>query len=154
MPRVLLCVAGGASERLLDVATTLAAPTAIWAVVHVVDARGRADLGALRHGIAGAPRLPEHLRAEIDEAGRAHAEQVVEGARLAFLRRGLELASSTVRQGEPGREICAAAAAWRANLVVLGASRRPRPEPGPRSVGRTARFVVDHAPCPVLLVRG
>jgi hypothetical protein len=27
------------------------------------------------------------------------------------------------------------------------------PPTGPPSVGHTARFVVDHAPCPVLLVR-
>ena len=153
-PRVLLCVDGGGSERLLEVATTLAVPAGIWAVLHVVDARGRGDLGVLRRGIAGASRLPEHLRVEIEEAGREHADQVIEATRVAFARRGLELAPSMVRLGEPGREICAAAAAWSASLVVIGAGRRPRPEPGPRSLGRTARFVVDHAPCPVLLVRG
>ena len=56
--------------------------------------------------------------------------------------------------GEPGREICAAAAAWSADLVVLRASCHSRPEPGPRSVGHTARFVLDYAACPVLLILG
>lgn len=38
--------------------------------------------------------------------------------------------------------------------LVLGARPRSGPtEPGPRSVGHVARFVVDHAPVPVLLVR-
>jgi nucleotide-binding universal stress UspA family protein len=38
---------------------------------------------------------------------------------------------------------------------VLFASRHPgRPATGPPAVGRTARFVLDHAPCPVLLLRG
>ncbi len=152
-PRILVCLDGGRTERLLDIPTTLVAPTALWAVVYVIDARGRVDLGALRHGVTGAPRMPDHLRAEIEEAGREHAAQVVDAAEAAFAERGLHLASSDVRLGEPGREICAVAAAWRASLIVIGA--RPAPVgPGPRSVGRTARFVVDHAPCPILLVRG
>lgn len=45
----------------------------------------------------------------------------------------------------PGRELCAAATAWSA-VLVLRASRHSRPEAGPRSVAHTARFVLDHAP--------
>jgi nucleotide-binding universal stress UspA family protein len=72
----------------------------------------------------------------------------------AFAEFGLTPDAGIVRLGEPGREICSAAAGWQADLVVLRASRRERPEPGSRSVGHTARFVVNHAPCPVLLIRG
>jgi nucleotide-binding universal stress UspA family protein len=56
--------------------------------------------------------------------------------------------------GEPGREICGVVAEVGARLVVLFSSRHTRAASGPRSVGHTARFVLDHAACPVLLVRG
>jgi nucleotide-binding universal stress UspA family protein len=59
-----------------------------------------------------------------------------------------------VHRGRPEREIIAAAIAFRAGLIVLGPRPRSGPtEPGPKSVGHVARFVLDHAPVPVLLVR-
>jgi nucleotide-binding universal stress UspA family protein len=62
--------------------------------------------------------------------------------------------STEVRRGQPEHEIIAGAKEYRAHAVVL--CPRPRTgatEPGPRSVGHVARFVVDHAPVPVLLMR-
>lgn len=62
--------------------------------------------------------------------------------------------TAEVRRGHPEHEIIAAAGTFRANAVVLGARPRTGPtEPGPRSVGHVARFVVDHAPVPVIVVR-
>jgi len=58
-----------------------------------------------------------------------------------------------IRVGEPGREICSVALAVEASAIVLFAIRRARAGTGPHSVGHTARFDVDHAPCPVLLLR-
>lgn len=55
----------------------------------------------------------------------------------------------TRRRGRPEREVVAAAAG--ADLLVLARDGDDR-QPGPRSLGPQARFVVDHAPCPVLLV--
>jgi nucleotide-binding universal stress UspA family protein len=60
------------------------------------------------------------------------------------------------REGRPEREIVQCALEWNADLVVI-CPRSPGlggPPLGPRSVGHVARFVLDHAPCPVLLVRG
>jgi nucleotide-binding universal stress UspA family protein len=51
------------------------------------------------------------------------------------------------RRGRPEREVVQAARG--AGLLVLG---RQNTEAGPRSLGKAARFVVDHASCPVLLV--
>jgi nucleotide-binding universal stress UspA family protein len=62
--------------------------------------------------------------------------------------------STEVRRGQPEHEIIAGANEYRAHAVVL--CPRPRTgatESGPRSVGHVARFVVDHAPVPVLLMR-
>lgn len=59
------------------------------------------------------------------------------------------------RQGRPEREIVNVAAEWQADLVIICSC----PEYGgmhalgPRSVGHVARFVLDHAPCPVLMIR-
>ncbi|MBV9170854.1 MAG: universal stress protein [Chloroflexi bacterium] len=151
--RVLLCVDGASASQLLASALPLVATPAHWRAVHVVDARGRMDLGALRHAIGGAGPLPPHQVEAIEEAGTQHANLVLDAATAAFNERGLLSEAGLVRVGEPGREICTAANAWPADLVVLRASRRSRPEPAPRSVGHTARFVLDHAPCPVLLIR-
>lgn len=152
--RVLVCVDAASVSQLLATALPLVASQARWKAVHVIDARGRLDLGALRLGIAGAGPLPAHTVAAIEEAGREHANVVLAAAEAAFVERGLLCETGVVRVGEPGREICVTAIEWSADLVVLRASRYSRPEPGPRSVGHIARFVVDHAPCPVLLIRG
>ena len=152
--RVLVCVDRVAASQLVATALPLVVTPARWTAVHVIDVRARLDLGALRHGVAGAGPLPPHLLAAIEEAGREHANVVLAAAATAFAERDLLSDMGFVRVGEPGREVCAAATAWPADLVVLGASRHTRAEPGPRSVGHTARFVVDHAPCPVLLIRG
>ncbi|MFF9391678.1 universal stress protein [Streptomyces griseoluteus] len=53
------------------------------------------------------------------------------------------------RAGRPEREVVAAAEG--AGLLVL-ARDGDRSRLGPHSLGPAARFVVDHAPCPVLLV--
>ncbi|MCM2388744.1 universal stress protein [Streptomyces albipurpureus] len=53
------------------------------------------------------------------------------------------------RTGRPEREVVSAAGG--AELLVL-ARDGERTRPGPRSLGPASRFIVDHAPCPVLLV--
>jgi nucleotide-binding universal stress UspA family protein len=54
-----------------------------------------------------------------------------------------------MRHGRIEREVVAAAAGM--DVLVL-ARDGDRKHPGPRSLGPAARFVVDHAPCAVLLV--
>jgi nucleotide-binding universal stress UspA family protein len=51
------------------------------------------------------------------------------------------------RRGRPEHEVVQAAGG--ADLLILA---RQGAEAGPRSLGKAARFVVDHAACPVLLV--
>jgi nucleotide-binding universal stress UspA family protein len=61
----------------------------------------------------------------------------------------------SVGSGRPERVIVSYLSEVRAGLCVVG--RRPDwkvvRDDGPRSVGHVARFVVDHAPCPVLVLR-
>ncbi len=61
----------------------------------------------------------------------------------------------TSRAGRPEREVVNYAAEWQADLLVIcpRALYGESATIGPKSVGHVARFVLDHAPCPVLLVR-
>ncbi|MGD0020234.1 MAG: universal stress protein [Candidatus Limnocylindrales bacterium] len=59
-----------------------------------------------------------------------------------------------VARGRPEQEIVAAAGRLAADVLVLCARPRTGPtEAGPRSLGHVSRFVVDHSPVPVLVVR-
>ena len=53
------------------------------------------------------------------------------------------------RQGRPEREVVTAAAS--ADLLIV-ARDGDQSRLGPKSLGKEVRFVVDHAPCPVLLI--
>jgi nucleotide-binding universal stress UspA family protein len=81
----------------------------------------------------------------VDAALRA-AEQTLTQA--ALVRLGRE-ATVTVRQGRVEREVVTAAVG--ASLLVV-ARDGDRSRVGPRSLGKATRFVVDHAPCDVLLI--
>ena len=86
----------------------------------------------------------------MQQAEHAAAEDILNEAL-----RYLPNAETFQRQGRPEREIVNIAAEWQADLVIIcpRAEYGGKPAIGPRSVGHVARFVLDHAPCPVLLVR-
>ena len=153
--KILLCVESTSPDELLDAALALVSQAAaVWVPTHVVDARARRELGFLRGAITGAGPLSRSQLQAIDDATAEHTRAVLEASAASLSRRALAHEPPQIRVGEPGREICAVAATVGAGLVVLRASRRARATSGPGSVGHTARFVLDHAPCPVLLVRG
>ena len=56
------------------------------------------------------------------------------------------------RVGDPGREICAAAQRWDADLIVIG--RRGRSSLGEMLLGSVSNYVMHHASCDVLIVQG
>jgi nucleotide-binding universal stress UspA family protein len=99
-----------------------------------------------RHGLLGRrhpppPGRPEPLRAISDEAAQALLAE-------ARARLGREAATDR-RRGRVEREVVAAAEGM--DVLVL-ARDGDRSRLGPHSLGPAARFVVDHAPCRVLLV--
>jgi nucleotide-binding universal stress UspA family protein len=147
-------VDGGGIEAMLDTVSSRVPNTTEWLVIHVVDTRGRIDLGMLRSGVAGAGPLTAQHRADIESAADDRAREVLSAAGAALQARAFACAGTFQRRGEPGREICTFAAAQRVDLVVVHARRRPGATVGPPSVGPTARFFVDHAPWPVLVLRG
>lgn len=92
----------------------------------------------------------ERDHARFTEAARGSAQDIVREAmhRSAHWpetsRRSIEL------HGNPERELVRLALVEQADLVAVG---QHRGELGPHALGRCARFVIDHAPCPVLLIR-
>jgi nucleotide-binding universal stress UspA family protein len=55
-----------------------------------------------------------------------------------------------LREGDPAKEIVAAAAEWKANLLVIGTHARGRV--ASLLLGSTAEAVIRSAPCPVITV--
>ena len=92
------------------------------------------------------PRVHDHVQ---DVAARSSREILDEAMVLSrdwpvATRRPVEL------RGNPERELVRLALAERADLLTVG---QHRTELGPHAIGRCARFVIDHAPCSVLVVR-
>ena len=112
-------------------------------LLHVTASEAEAVARGARYGLLGrAHRAPaESLQVISEQSARdllAEAQQL--------------LGRQAVRQARRGRvEREVVAAAEEMDLLVL-ARDRGRAHRGPRSLGSTARFVVDHAPCAVLLV--
>jgi nucleotide-binding universal stress UspA family protein len=116
----------------------------------VVDSRPRMNIDRTRERFW---RPPLHRQPVVQAMLAAEQERAQE-----LLRAGLEAfpgAEPMLRQGLPELEIVNAAAEWQADVVLVCPRARygEPPRMGPRSVGHVARFVLDHAPCPVLLVR-
>jgi nucleotide-binding universal stress UspA family protein len=158
--RFLVAVAGAEDPALVAVVAAVLGPggaTLDLRLLHVVDSGPRTLLpigqGLRRGSWPKPPEVATHQRVADAEDEGASALLNAWQDRLAA---GLPGATITkeVRRGQPEHEIIAAATAFGADAVVLGARPRTGPtEAGSRSVGHVARFVLDHAPVPVLLVR-
>jgi nucleotide-binding universal stress UspA family protein len=144
MPVVtIVWVTEGTWQAAVDAARTLAPPDAEFTLLHVT---GTEVPGAAHGAFAGllgrggrdpGDRLEELALAAEEELLRAAGERL--GRPATVLR----------RRGRVEREVVRAAE--EADLLIC-ARDGDRHRLGPRSLGPAARFVVDHAPCPVLLV--
>jgi nucleotide-binding universal stress UspA family protein len=79
-----------------------------------------------------------------------HADVTLEDAERTLERAGRDVERLTLR-GRPGSAIVEEARAWKADLVVLG--NRGHGPIASMVLGSVSAEVVDHAPCPVLVVR-
>ncbi len=152
--RVLLCIDGyGTAELIQRARALLDLRQSELLLLHVADTGPRSALELARGAIIGAPPLPPDRARELTAAERARATAVIAEAEAQLGASGLR-GEALLVSGVPERQIVALAGQRQADLVVLFAHRFGRAAPpGPRSVGHTARFVLDHAPCPVLLLR-
>jgi nucleotide-binding universal stress UspA family protein len=142
--RVVVWTAEGTWPACVDAARGLAPDDAEIVLLHVIGDVSGATHGAFA-GLLGRGRPDRDPGTGVEHLAAASAEQLLDSAAR---RLGRPCARST-RVGRVEREVVAAAED--ADLLVL-ARDGDRSRLGPRSLGHATRFVVDHAPCPVLLV--
>ena len=144
--RVVVWVSEPGWPAAVDAASHIAGPEADVELVHVMD-----DTDEVVHGaFAGLFGRGQQVPATVDRAAMTTAQELLDAAanRLAEASPRKHRATQQVRQGRVEREVVAAAE--HADLLVLsrdGDGSRL----GPRSLGPAGRFIVDHAPCAVLL---
>jgi nucleotide-binding universal stress UspA family protein len=149
--RVLCCLDGTNIDQISRALSTLiTADGRTIGLLYVTDLGPHHEIERKREGLLR-PRHPSGpLQEKIQQAEVAAAQDILqEGLRY------LSDAQTLSREGRPEQEIIKCASEWNADLIVL-CPRSPAsggPALGPKSVGHVARFVLDHAPCPVLLVR-
>jgi nucleotide-binding universal stress UspA family protein len=148
--RVLGCLDGTNPEQIGRAVKMLSGTPLTIALLAVIDAGPRRDIDRVRERFLRHPMHHEPLTEEMMAAEDSAVKETL-SVGLEYV----EGAETLVRKGRPELEIVNVAAEWKADVVVVGARAEygEPPHIGPRSVGHVARFVLDHAPCPVLLVR-
>jgi len=142
---VIIWVTEGTWRAAVDAARTLAPPGSEFTLLHVTgDDVAQAAHGAFA-GLLGRGHRERDPGDRLEELSVTAADELLEaagdrlGAPAAVMRRHGRLEHEVVR------------AAKHADLLIC-ARDGDRERLGPRSLGHAARFVVDHAPCPVLVV--
>lgn len=149
--RVLCCLDGTNIEALHQtVSTMLNSANLTIGLLYVIDSGPRGDIERTRERLFRPQRLPPSREEQLRQVETASAQEIAQEGQRYFSQ-----GETLQRAGRPEREIVQCAAEWQANLILI-CPRSPEfagPPLGPKSVGHVARFVLDHAPCPVLLVR-
>ena len=140
---VMVWLADGLWESAIDAARSFAPADTTFVLVHVVaDDLGEVTRGAFAGLLGRHYTVGENVDSELSQA----SQEVLTAARDRLRAPAATLIS---RRGRTEREVVTAADDADLLVVVRDGDRQRL---GPRSLGPTTRFVVDHAPCPVLLV--
>src|SRR5258708_5148545 len=146
-----LCCLDGTNVVPISRATSLLSPGALTlGLIYVIDKGPHHEIEHTRERFFRSPTPPLEREHEMVEVEQGAAQEIInEGLKY------ISGAEALRREGRPEREIVNAAAEWEADLIIIcpRAEHRDKHKIGPKSVGHVARFVLDHAPCPVLLVR-
>jgi nucleotide-binding universal stress UspA family protein len=120
-------------------------------LVHVLDPAGREEWerAAGRHLLR--PRAPHLSAGRMHMADRAEGERVLAAAATAAAGWGAAHVETRLLEGSPKHAIRALLDAEGADALVVFVHGR---EVGPKSIHKEARFLIDHAPCTVLVVKG
>ena len=125
----------------VDAARALAPADQEVTLLHVTDSAAlEAAHGAFTGLLGRAGRDPA---AQLDAMAESAATELLDAAAARLGRK----ADRVRLRGRPEHQVTEAARG--ATLLVVA---RQGAEAGPKSLGKAARFVVDHAPCPVLLI--
>lgn len=142
---VIIWVAEGTWTACVDAACVLVPADADVVLLHVTgDDVAAAAHGAYR-GLLGRGHRDRDPGARLQAMASRAASELLDEAAVRLRRR----ATCVERHGRVEREVVHAADG--AELLIV-ARDGDRSRLGPHSLGPATRFVVDHAPCPVLLV--
>jgi nucleotide-binding universal stress UspA family protein len=140
---VFIWVCEGTWRATVDAALDLAPAGSRFTLLHVTPTDVPDAVHGAFAGLLG--RAGRDPGSRLEEMAATSAGELVEAA-AARLARACERLEIT---GRAERAVVAASA--QADLLIV-ARDGDRARLGPKSLGKTTRFVVDHAPCPVLLV--
>ncbi len=144
--RALVWIVEDTWQATVDGATAHLPESAEVTLVCVADAEAEHVVSAARRALLGRARPPGGPGAEpLRTISEGAAENLLAEAQARLGRP----AARQARRGRVEREVVAAAEGM--DLLIL-ARDGERAHLGPRSLGPAARFVVDHAPCQVLLL--
>jgi nucleotide-binding universal stress UspA family protein len=152
--KILLAIKGNEDDgwygRVARVAALPAADSVV--LVHVVDIGPKHGIEQGRERYLGLRPLGGDRLAALAQAEEEAAAGLIEAARAALIAAGVpaELMQSRILHGKRREVIRELAEREHVDLIVV-AGRNGKP--GPHSVGKTARFLIDHAPTAALLVR-
>ena len=142
---VITWIVEGTWPACVDAARGIAPADADIVLLHVSGGEAPAAAHGAYAGLMGRRRAERDPGPRVAELGAASARELLEAA----ARRLARPCATAERRGRAEREVVAAAEG--AGLLIL-ARDGDDTRLGPRSLGPASRFVVDHAPCPVLLV--
>ena len=123
-----------------------------WLLLHVIDVGPRGELERIGPPHRPPRPHPPHER-ELDRGEEVGGEDALKEALDALQALGLG-AEMRLERGRPNEVIVEVAQRMNADLIAIQARERAgHPRQGPMPMGHTARFILDHAPCDVLLLR-
>jgi nucleotide-binding universal stress UspA family protein len=135
----------GAWEACVDAARELTAETDELTLLHVLDPEIGEAMRAAHLGLLGRTGSGPDPAAAVEEAAAAAQDALLTAAEQRLGRP----AAREARRGRAEQEVVGASAG--AGMLIM-ARDGDHARLGPRSLGPASRFVLDHAPCRVLLV--
>jgi nucleotide-binding universal stress UspA family protein len=150
---VLIAVKGREPEEYFTQLVTLLPPGALITLVHVIDERAHSEVIASRESYLFHRHLPKEREALLLEAEEQAAQRILAHAETALIKAGLTTlqAAKVTTRGKPEHEIVRLVEEAQIDLVAVCARRSG--EVGPKSIGKVARFIIDHVRASALLVR-
>jgi nucleotide-binding universal stress UspA family protein len=143
--RALIWIVEDTWQATIDEATQFLPGDAEITLLHVASTEPETVARAARRGLLGRQPPPPPAPQELQAVSEQAAHELLSDAQTRLGRPATLLA----RRGRVEREVVAAADGI--DILIL-ARNGDRDRLGPRSLGPATRFVVDHAPCQVLLI--
>jgi nucleotide-binding universal stress UspA family protein len=145
--RVVVWLVEGTWQGCLDAAAQIVPPDAQVALLHVTSSDVGEITEAATAGLLGRGFRVHRPTGHFEDVADEGASAILQAAAMRLGRANTELLHL---RGRVEREVVGAVAQGVDLLVVARDGDRSRL--GPHSLGHATRFIVDHAPCPVLLV--